>query len=415
MIDKALAELTKRASHVTLAPEERAGIRAALAEHIVHTPVAPAQSFKRYIFNIQYGRIALGAAASAFLFVGGSISFAAEKSLPGDALYSVKTNFNESIVGFIAISDAGKAKVNTQLAEKRLNEATTLASQKRLDSKKKKVISDKLKEHVAEVETNISDIVAKKDFATAVDVSTELETTLKAHTDVLLALSSEGSADVAALAVAEAGSEQQAQNDSDTESANQVAEFAAETESAAVVATALRVEAEGALAQTVFVSPQVLAEEKRAEALLAMTSARNIVASSTSTFDEEFLVVANSSLTAAQEAFARGDVALSTQTYDEAFVEFNAAYRFALELEQKIATLVTLPVGSLIQLPSNAAPEQVEPIAPVPPVEEGSASSTPPASQDTTTSTEVQASVEAQVVAPAAQTRTQSNVFLKIR
>ena len=62
----------------------------------------------------------------AVLALGGGASFVAESSVPGDALYVVKTSVNEEVRGILAVGAEADAKWEAELAVRRLEEATKL-------------------------------------------------------------------------------------------------------------------------------------------------------------------------------------------------------------------------------------------------------------------------------------------------
>lgn len=60
------------------------------------------------------------------LALGGGTSFMAERSVPGDALYVVKTSVNEEVRGMLAVGAEADAKWEAELAARRLDEAAKL-------------------------------------------------------------------------------------------------------------------------------------------------------------------------------------------------------------------------------------------------------------------------------------------------
>ena len=68
------------------------------------------------------------------LSAGGGVSVAAQKALPQDILYPIKININEKVRSALAFSSEAKAKIEVELAEKRIEEAEQLATEGRLNS-----------------------------------------------------------------------------------------------------------------------------------------------------------------------------------------------------------------------------------------------------------------------------------------
>lgn len=77
-----------------------------------------------------YFRYAMVPALIAVLFIGGGVSYAAEGTIPGDALYPVKTNINEKVAGFFALSPESKADWQGKLALRRLAEVERIAERR---------------------------------------------------------------------------------------------------------------------------------------------------------------------------------------------------------------------------------------------------------------------------------------------
>ena len=77
--------------------------------------------------------------------LGGGVSMAAEQSLPGDALYTIKLNVNEKLVKALAFSDKGKAHWDARLAERRLEEISELFAAGKLASSTQILIEELFK------------------------------------------------------------------------------------------------------------------------------------------------------------------------------------------------------------------------------------------------------------------------------
>lgn len=118
------------------------------------------------------------------LVVGSSVSYAAEGALPGDALYSVKTNINEPVKVALASSAEEKAEVEIELAERRIQEATALVADDRLDEITEAKLAVALDTH-AEAAAVIMEEIDKDDASAGAELSTRFETRLRAHEDVL--------------------------------------------------------------------------------------------------------------------------------------------------------------------------------------------------------------------------------------
>jgi hypothetical protein len=343
----------------------------------------------------------------------GGVSYAAEAALPGDKLYVVKTDFNEAVVEFLAVSDKDKAKVQTEFAQKRLEEASQLAADGKLDQERKDIVSEKLKEHVSAVKEELDQIVEREDFVSAVEVATEFEATVRAHTDVLVALveqpapepvetpdsSEEGTdsngeptgdsglavadnvetADVSLMA-ARAGNEDAparmvqgsatvvatdsvAMTPENVVSFDLVSSVIADVADVVAEITVVREQAQNAVADSMLVSKRALAEEKRAE-LEAVVSDVERALSSTSTLVTEVASSASSTLMSIREGITTGNTAFNESRFDDAFRTYNEALLAARELDEKVSALADLPRQVIVTTPVVVIPEQQEVAAP---------------------------------------------------
>ncbi|MEK7509681.1 MAG: DUF5667 domain-containing protein [Patescibacteria group bacterium] len=115
------------------------------------------------------------------------ISYAAESALPGDVLYAVKTKVNEPVKVALASSAEAKAEVQMTLAERRIEEATTLAAEGRLDEAVQESLAVAFVSHAEAVAEEIEKVEAEdvEDIAAPVALSTRFETRLAAREEIL--------------------------------------------------------------------------------------------------------------------------------------------------------------------------------------------------------------------------------------
>lgn len=417
MIDEYFKKLHTTIASASMTEDERARVRGALVTEMAKAPLGRFDTLIEttawYFSTINYRRIVAAATASAFLFTMGGVSYAAEAALPGDKLYVVKTDFNEAVVEFLAVSDKDKAKVQTEFAQKRLEEASQLAADGKLDQERKDIVSEKLKEHVSAVKEELDQIVEREDFVSAVEVATEFEATVRAHTDVLVALveqpapepvetpdsSEEGTdsngeptgdsglavadnvetADVSLMA-ARAGNEDAparmvqgsatvvatdsvAMTPENVVSFDLVSSVIADVADVVAEITVVREQAQNAVADSMLVSKRALAEEKRAE-LEAVVSDVERALSSTSTLVTEVASSASSTLMSIREGITTGNTAFNESRFDDAFRTYNEALLAARELDEKVSALADLPRQVIVTTPVVVIPEQQEVAAP---------------------------------------------------
>ena len=117
----------------------------------------PSDFFTVFSFNTQSLRIMAGA----FALVLVAIPFVAERSVPGDVLYLVKTNVTEPVQGKLATSPYEKIEFQTHLMEKRVAEARVLAKEGRLTESVKTQIAATVKEHSDAVQNTIAELRTK--------------------------------------------------------------------------------------------------------------------------------------------------------------------------------------------------------------------------------------------------------------
>lgn len=119
------------------------------------------------------------------VLVGGGVSFAAEGSLPGDTLYPIKLNVNEEVAAALDFSSEAKAKRQAALAEKRLEEAVTLAAEGKLTTEAKEQLALNFEKHAEKFEEHIEKVSTDKDSKTSAELSSEFEASLNAHETIL--------------------------------------------------------------------------------------------------------------------------------------------------------------------------------------------------------------------------------------
>lgn len=126
----------------------------------------------------------------------GGISLAAENSLPGDALYSVKIDVNEKMRGALVFSAKSKAELETRLAERRLEEAAELTARGNLSAETRERIEKNFEAHVEKVATRIAEFESESNVTDAADVASKFETSLTAYEQILSRLESRAEGEV---------------------------------------------------------------------------------------------------------------------------------------------------------------------------------------------------------------------------
>lgn len=130
---------------------------------------------------------------------GGGVSAAAQTAVPGDILYPIKVNVNEGVRAAFTVGAEAKTEYEATRAVKRLEEAEELAAKGKLSTDATLKIEENFAEHADRVEARVKEFEAREDFKAAADVTSNFETSLKAHEEILnrLSLKDSDAADVA--------------------------------------------------------------------------------------------------------------------------------------------------------------------------------------------------------------------------
>jgi len=124
-----------------------------------------------------YARVAVGAFAVLLVVIG--VPFAAERSVPGDALYLVKTKVNEEVRAQFVDSPYEKIAFETELMERRIAEARLLKKEGRLTEEVEAELAETVKGHATAAWEGIAELnatdaeegaIAKITFSSAIDV-----------------------------------------------------------------------------------------------------------------------------------------------------------------------------------------------------------------------------------------------------
>jgi hypothetical protein len=116
----------------------------------------------------------------AVFFFSGGLSVVADKSLPGSFLYPLKTDINEQVLGWFAVTPQSKEELSIKLAERRLEEAELIANEPSVSDQVKeehlKTTFDQVMVATAGDSEEIAKIEAKADVDAEAKTETETET-----------------------------------------------------------------------------------------------------------------------------------------------------------------------------------------------------------------------------------------------
>ena len=246
------------------------------------------------------------------LLVGGGVAVGAEKALPGDTLYPVKVNVNEEMHGWLYVSDEAKTNWEIELVQRRLGEAEQLASNGSLDNENRATIEANLHAHSERIKNNIAKFEHNEDFKSAIDVSSNLESTLKAHEKILGGLIKE-------------------ETDIDSVIKTEIKPIKAKVDSEIRIWKKLREDNEIRFSAKTLVDIQTAAEGKLKAAENKIKEVRQYLASLGSDISTESRIQAEARLKLADDAVVEGKTKMEAKAYGDAFLLFQKSIRTAQE------------------------------------------------------------------------------------
>ncbi len=139
------------AKNTSLSQNEKDILRARIMEVIRQNPFPATQKKVAIIspysvFLIVRNHI-LASALIVLFFISSTGTLLAEKALPGNTLYGIKTGVNEKVLGLFATSPQAKAEWQLTLADRRLSESETLATQDKLTPEESAQLQASFDEH----------------------------------------------------------------------------------------------------------------------------------------------------------------------------------------------------------------------------------------------------------------------------
>ncbi len=136
------------------------------------------------LFNFNKWRVLRWSGVMAMVFVV-SVSYFAEKAVPGDTLYAVKVGFNEEVRGTLARGSYEKVVWETELLNRRIAEARLLADEGKLTEEVEASVVSAVKVHSDNARKEIENLkLSDKDEATLASIG--LNTALDIQTTSLM-------------------------------------------------------------------------------------------------------------------------------------------------------------------------------------------------------------------------------------
>ncbi len=185
-------QLKKGTMSVALSCEEREAMRGRIVEYMEFLPLArdltPITSEASAVrsWRLFGSRHIVGALAVALMVTTTtySVTNAATDALPGDLLWPVKVHVNEGVKTVFVNGDEAQVAWERERMELRLEEASSLAAQGRLDAERQDVVS---KQFAIQAEAAVEKVreIETRDPVLAAEASAELADTLDTHKAVL--------------------------------------------------------------------------------------------------------------------------------------------------------------------------------------------------------------------------------------
>ena len=319
-MENELDKIINTAKKLGLGTAEKQSIKTALLSHLTKTPVRNSSAVRlnnikqekssvnildllslRPIFakNMAIGLII------ALIFSGG-VSFAAESALPGDVLYPVKVGINEEVRGAFTFNPEAKARWNSRVVERRLEETETLVASGNLNAEARAKIESNFEDHANRVREHIVRFETEKDLKAAADVGSNFETSLRAHENIL-----------SHLAENKSGSEAQTRPI--------IEKVRTKIKESAKARTRLEASVE-ARTNGEF---KAAAEGKLGAAENKIAEAERFIEQNKDSVSAETAIKAEAELELAQTAIAEGKAKIEAEAYGEAFVLFQKVLRIA--------------------------------------------------------------------------------------
>ncbi len=191
-------QFNKQANHIKLSSAEQHDLRDRLVTYMEyhpmpkkhgvpttnHAPLSVSQeSGWRWSFGSWYARTAVGSSLVLVLLF---VPMLAERSMPGDILYSVKVGFNEEVRSSIARSPYQRIEWETERINRRLVEAQVLAREGRLTEEREERVAEAVRTHSNSARASIERLRAEnEDDAAMAEIA--LSALFDVHAAVLLA------------------------------------------------------------------------------------------------------------------------------------------------------------------------------------------------------------------------------------
>lgn len=157
-------------------------------EYVPEVPQSIKSKFTWNIFVYASKQTVAASVVGAVLLASFGTAFAADDSLPGEALYNVKINITENVQSFVTVGNSAQANLAVTLAKKRLEEAESLSAKGQLNAETQTIIEDNFKKHTQTIKEKVIELKKENNEDAVEDVVTNLASGINAHETILTSI-----------------------------------------------------------------------------------------------------------------------------------------------------------------------------------------------------------------------------------
>lgn len=191
--EEEVKNMGSRARRETLLADEKKAMKMQLLEFIKKHPAGIAPKKDKRVFvplffarrplmrNVSYAL----AGFAVIVVMGGGVAAAANRAMPGDALYPVKLNVNEQVLSWMAASNESKARLHIALAKRRLEEIEKAAPSQSFNEEAASQAKVSFNRHVGAAEASIKAIGKERGSEISAELNAGFESVLRAHVKIM--------------------------------------------------------------------------------------------------------------------------------------------------------------------------------------------------------------------------------------
>ncbi len=312
-----LKQFISGADKISLTKEEKNSMRSALVSYIRSNPATNQVFFQHAVstqpwfltlFNSRLAPVALSLLV--LLSLGGGVSLAAEKSLPGNVLYPLKIHVIEEGRAMFALTPKEKAIWASERMSLRLSEAAILVSRGELDADTADEIENNFELQAENFSEQTDQLEDEGLIESVAELNSDLEAVLGMHVDILKTFA------------------QKSNSENNNESAGNLAvNVNAQKENK----TFVRLHMEERISNSSQNIASQAAERRLKEAERKIARLRSDFEELKSVLSAEAISKIEFKLALADKAVADGKIKLESDAYGEAFILFGRAHRIVQE------------------------------------------------------------------------------------